>query len=388
MSAEKALSILIVVGEHSGDLLGSQLIQVLRQRFSNIHLYGVGGPLMREQGFECIFTMEQIAVMGLFEIIKHIPRILSIRREIYKYCLSHKPDCFIGIDAPDFNLPLEKKLKQQGIKTIHYVSPTIWAWRANRIKTIKQATDMMLTLLPFESNYYQKHQVKSCYVGHPLADIIALDDQQVSARQKLQLSDRQLIMAIMPGSRRNEIQYLGPLFIHTAQQCLSQQPNLTFLAPMADSTCRILFEEQVKQLAPHLPIQLIDKQSRLVMAASDVILLASGTATLEAMLLKRPMVVAYRMNPLTYQIAKRLIKVKHIALPNIIAGERLVPELIQQAATVKNCVSEVMNYLLHPDKVKQLKQRFYQLHQELNCNATERAADAVQHLIHENELVL
>jgi lipid-A-disaccharide synthase len=375
--------ITIVAGEHSGDLLGAQLIKALRERFTDLHVDGIGGALMREQGCHCLFAMEQIAVMGLFGIIKHIPRILSIRHQLLRYCRNNPPDIFIGIDAPDFNLTIEKKLKQRGVKTIHYVSPTVWAWRAKRIHTIANATDLMLTLLPFEVDYYRQHHIAARYVGHPLADVIEPHDQKTTARQQLHLPEKKCIIALLPGSRANEINYLGALFLQTAKVCYAHKPDILFIVPMVNQHCQHLFEKQMKQYAPDLPIRIISQQSRLAMAASDVVLLTSGTATLEAMLLQRPMVVAYRMGALTYQLAKRLVNTKHIALPNIIASETLVPEFIQHDATVENCSTAVMQYLLQPGKTQDLIQRFRSMHQMLRCQASESAAEAVKNLLNQ-----
>lgn len=371
----------IVAGETSGDQLAADLILALRKKHPDLIVEGIAGPRLIEAGCKPLFPMEKIAVMGLFEVLGSLPTILQIRHQLIEHFIANPPDIFIGVDAPDFNLTVEEKLRKQGIKTVHYVSPSVWAWRQGRLKKIKRADDLMLTLLPFEAQFYEKNNIPVQFVGHYLADRISIEIDRNAARQALQLPQEATIVALLPGSRANEIKYLGETFIRAAQLCAKQMPNLIFVAPMINQERRQQFETILQQIAPGFSIKLVDEKSQLVMQAADAILLASGTATLEAMLFKRPMVVAYRMSNLTYAIAKRLIKVPYISLPNLLASKKLVPELIQEAATPENLAQALLDYLQNPQKVKELQSEFIDLHKKLRLNASEHAADAILNLI-------
>ncbi len=371
------LRIGIVVGETSGDLLAADLCKELKRRQIPFRVSGIIGPELQQQGAQAIFPMERLSVMGLGEILKQLPQLLRCRREITKYFIAHPPDVFIGVDAPEFNLDLEKNLKKYRIHTIHYVSPSVWAWRRWRLKKIAKAVDLMLCLFPFEKCFYEEHQIPVQFVGHPSADEIPLTVDTLEARKTLGLPEAAPIVAILPGSRRNEINYLGELFLQTAQRCYQQNPKLVFVVAMINQEREQQFLQLSKQLAPTLPLTIVCGQSRQVMAAANVVLLASGTASLEAMLLKKPMVVAYRMSKLSYWMAKLLIKVDYIALPNLLAKKLLVPEFIQEKATVDNLSQAVFYYLNNPDIVSTLKKEFLVLHQQLRCHASKRAVDAV-----------
>lgn len=375
----------IVAGEHSGDQLAADLIASLLQQWPQATIEGIAGPRMIQAGCKPIIPMESIAFMGLTEIVKHIPGILKARRHILQYFLKNPPDVFIGVDAPDFNLTLEEKLKQKGIKTVHYVSPTVWAWRQGRLKKIKRAIDLMLTLFPFEAQFYVNHHIPVQFVGHALADRIPLENDALAARRALGLPEHATIIALMPGSRTNEIDYLADIFLKAAQQCRHQKKELMLMVPMVNEARQQQLMALWQRIAPELPLKFYIGQSHLVMQAADVILLASGTATLEAMLLKKPMVVAYRMSPLSYFIAKRLIKTDFIALPNLLAGRLLVPEFIQEKATPDALSHAVLTYLNDPQKTQTLEHEFQVLHQQLRLNASEQAAHAIKELLWKKE---
>jgi lipid-A-disaccharide synthase len=364
----------IVAGEASGDQLGADLIRALHKINPNIVIEGIAGPQMLAAGCKALFPMDQIAVMGIMEVLKHIPEILTIRSKLRRYFLANPPDVFIGIDAPDFNLTLEEKLKAARIPTVHYVSPTVWAWRRGRIKKIARAVDLLLSILPFEEEFYQRHSnIPVKFVGHPLADQIPL--QKVPS-----LEGTSRVVAILPGSRANEIKYLGELFLRTAQWCAEHYPNLTFVAPMVNAARRAQFMEIKNKIAPQLNIQIVDGQAQQVMAAADVVLLASGTATLEAMLLKKPMVVAYRMSRVNHFIAQCLIATPFIALPNLLANKMLVPEFIQEKATPENLGAALLNYLQDAEQVKKVTDEFNALHLLMRRDASAQAAQAIMEL--------
>jgi len=371
------LRIGIVVGETSGDLLAADLCKELKRRQIPFSVSGITGPELQQQGAHSVFPMERLSVMGLGEILKQLPQLLRCRREITEYFISHPPDVFIGVDAPEFNLDLEKKLKKHGIRTLHYVSPSVWAWRRWRLKKIAKAVDLMLCLFPFEKYFYEEHKIPVQFVGHPSADEIPFTIDTLAARKILGLPESASIVAILPGSRRNEINYLGELFLQTAQRCYQQDPKLVFVVAMVNQEREQQFLQQVHQITPTLPLHMIRGQSRQVMAAANVILLASGTATLEAMLLKKPMVVAYRMSKLSYWMAKLLITVDYIALPNLLAKKLLVPEFIQEKANVDHLSQALFYYLNNPECVSTLEKEFLVLHQQLRCHASKQAVDAV-----------
>lgn len=375
--AKPSLRIGIVAGEASGDLLAAGLLNALKSKGINVVAEGIAGPEMQKQGCHSLFPMEMLSVMGVVEILRRLPQLLCLRSQLISHFISNPPDIFIGVDAPEFNLTVEKKLKQQGCMTVHYVSPSVWAWRRSRLKKIAKAIDLMLTLFPFEQRFYQEHHIPVAYVGHPLADAIPLHTDQKQARQHLGLPESAQIIALLPGSRQNEINYLGRLFLETAQRCSQKNPALVFVGAMLDQRREEQFLALKQATMPQLPLRLIQGQSRHVMAAADVVLLASGTATLEAMLLKKPMVVAYRMGMLSYYLARCLVKVDHIALPNLLANKELVPEFIQANATPENLANAVCYYLNKPDVMSTLQKEFVSLHQQLRRHANERAADAL-----------
>ncbi|RDH45017.1 lipid-A-disaccharide synthase [Zooshikella ganghwensis] len=379
MTSTKKIRIAIVAGEASGDLLGAGLIKALQQRFPQATFEGIGGPRMLALGFESFESMERLAVMGLTEVLGRVPELLRLRRRLVEYWQQQPPTVFIGIDAPDFNLGLEKKLKRSGITTIHYVSPTIWAWRQKRVFNVAESTHHVLTLFPFEAAFYEKHNIPVTFVGHPLADDIPMDMDQKTAQEKLIINKNRPTLAVLPGSRRSEVQRLAQLFMQAAKLCQRQLPDLQVLIPAANKH-RFQQIQEIAQAFPDLSTKVVLGQAQDVMAASDAILLASGTATLEAMLVKRPMVVAYRVSRITHMLVSGMLKTPYVALPNLLANQLLVPELLQQQATPEHLAVAILK-ALHPQTASKLHDTFRQIHQQLRCNASERAADAVAKLI-------
>lgn len=378
------LRIGIVVGEASGDILGAGLMVALRKHFPDAEFAGIGGPRMLALGFHSFFPQDRLAVMGLVEPLKRLPELLKIRGFLRDHFIANPPAVFIGIDSPDFNLTLEGDLKEKGIPTVHYVSPSVWAWRQKRIYKIARSVDLMLTLLPFEAEFYQQHQVPVAFVGHHLADEIPLEIDQQAARRTLHLQEDAKVVALLPGSRSNEVERLGQLFMETAVQCLQRDPNLQFVIPAANAD---RYRQLHLQLSAYVdyPIHLVNGQSQTVMAAADVVLMASGTTALEAMLLKRPMVIAYKLSWLSWTILSRMVKTPYVGLPNLLAGEKLVPELLQEAATAEDMSAAVMQYFENPDQTQALRETFYEMHQSLKRNASDRAADAVAQLVNARE---
>ena len=375
------LRIAMVAGEASGDLLGAGLITALKRRFPDASFTGIAGPRMVAAGCDAIFPVEKLSVMGLTEVLGHLPELLAIRKELLRRFRDERPDVFIGIDAPDFNLGLERRLKTAGIATVHYVSPSVWAWRQYRLRKIAQATDLMLTLFPFEARFYEAHDIHVRYVGHPLADSLPLVPDRAAARVELQLPNDGEVVAILPGSRMSEVRALGDVFIEAAWQCAAARPRLSFVAPLATAATRELFEGRVRALAPQLPITVVQGHAHAAMTAADAVMVASGTATLEAMLLKCPLVMAYRLSPVTYWLAKRLVKVPYYSLPNLLAGRALVPELIQEAATPAAVAAAILKYLDDAPLRAQLAASFTDIHRNLRQHADERAAEAVADLV-------
>ena len=333
---------------------------------------------MNKLGFESLFAMDELAVMGIFEVLGRLRRLLYIRKTLTQYFSANKPTVFIGIDAPDFNIPLEGKLKQQGIKTVHYVSPSVWAWREKRIFKIGQATDMVLSLLPFEKAFYDQHHVPCTFVGHPLADDIPFYSDKTQARAELNLPEHGNILALMPGSRGGELSRLATPFLKTAQKLYQEDDTLVFIVPMVSEKRAEQFKELHQQIAPDLSIKIITGKSQQVMAASDCLLMASGTVALEAALIKRPMVICYKVNSLTYHLVKRLIKLKWFSLPNLLANKALVPELLQGQVSIDNILPLVKEHL-YQDQT-QLNEAFMTIHHQLKQNASEKSANAVEKL--------
>lgn len=375
------LRIGIVAGETSGDLLAASLIESFKKLYPNASFEGIAGPSMVNQGCRALFEMKQISYMGLFEILKHIPELLAIRKKTIEYFLQNPPDVFIGIDAPDFNLPLEKIFKKNGITTVHYVSPTVWAWRQYRVKNIKKTVDLLLTLFPYEAKFFEKHQIPVRYVGHPFADEMPTQLIKEECRQQMNLPLDRYIVTVLAGSRSNELQYLAEIFVKAMDIVHNRFPNILFVMPMVNEERMHQMQDILKILHYHAPIQLQMHQAQGAIAASDVILAKAGTVSLEAMLLKKPMVIAYRMSTPTYWLAKCLIKTPFIALPNLLAEEKLVPEFIQHEVTAENLAKEIIFYLEHPEKIEDLTTKFDELHALLKQNASMQAAIAIAELI-------
>lgn len=378
-------TIAIIAGEVSGDILGAGLIHALKARYPNAKFIGIGGERMIAEGFETLFDMEELSVMGLVEVLKHLPRLLNIRRSIIEQLSALKPDVFIGIDAPDFNLNVELKLKQQGIKTIHYVSPSVWAWRQKRVYKIAAATNLVLAFLPFEKAFYDRFNVPCRFIGHTMADAIPLKPNRDEACQLLNLDPAQRYVAMLVGSRGSEVEFLSEPFLQTAQLLHQRYPDVKFLVPLINQKRRQQFEQIKQRVAPELDMILLDGNARAAMITAEATLLASGTAALEAMLCKSPMVVGYRMKPFTYFLAKRLVKTKYVSLPNLLADEMLVPELIQEDCNPTNLAEKLSQYLSEDKSAVQnrhvLLQRFAELHQMIQCNADQQAAQAVIDLL-------
>jgi len=372
----------LIAGEASGDLLGASLMAALRAHWPDVQFSGVGGPAMLEQGFHSLVSMDRLAVMGLVEPLQRLPELLRLRRRLRRHFLAEGCDLVVGIDSPDFNLGLEQWLRRRGVATAHYVSPSVWAWRQGRIRTIARAVDLMLVLFPFEEPFYREHGVAVCCVGHPMADQLPMEPATEAARAELGLSETARVVALMPGSRGGEVTQLGGRFLAAASWLHRQRPGWVFLLPAAS-------EERHRQLAALLAEQgaagmdlrlLAPGRSRLAMAAADAVLMASGTTTLEAMLLKRPMVVAYRMAPWSYRLLAPWVRTPYIALPNLLAGEELVPEFIQDEVVPETLARSLLEQL-ESDRRAAVVEVFEGLHRQLRRGASQRAAAALVDLV-------
>lgn len=372
---DKALTVALVAGETSGDILGAGLIRSLKKYHPNIQFVGIAGPQMQAEGCKAWYEMEELSVMGLVEVLGRLRRILAIRRDITKRLIELKPDIFIGIDAPDFNLSLEGKLKQAGIKTIHYVSPSVWAWKQKRVFKIKQNTNLILAFLPFEKAFYDKFDVPCRFIGHKMADDIPLEPDQTAMRQQLGIPLDCQCLALLPGSRHAEVTLLSEPFIKAAQLLRDKFPDLHIVVPLANEKRKQEFERIKAEIAPQLNVQLLDGHAREAMIASNAAILASGTVALECMLAKCPMVVGYKMKAFTFWLAKKLIKTPYVSLPNILAGKEIVPELLQHDCTPENIANHVLPFLKSDNT--ELKATFLVLHKQIRCNADEQAAQAV-----------
>lgn len=371
-------SVALVAGEASGDNLGAGLLRELHGRLPKVRCYGVAGPRMVDAGCELWLPAEELAVMGLAEILRHLPRLLKLRRELLARLLVERPDVYVGIDSPEFNLRVAAKLKEQGIPTVQYVSPQVWAWRQGRVRTIGNAVDLVLCVLPFETDFYAQHRVRAVFVGHPLADRIPWQSDPLPAREALGLQPNAPCVAVLPGSRGGEVSRLGAPFAATIAWLRARRPDLQFVAPMANPRVRALFEQALSAHAPGCEVMLLDGQATQALTAADVVLVASGTATLETALVKRPMVVAYRLAPLTAWMLRelKLMKSDYFAQPNLLAGRRLVPEFAQEEVQPDVLGPAILEQFERADRAELIAE-FGRIHERLRCNASARAADAV-----------
>lgn len=368
----------IVAGEASGDLLGSHLIRALKKRRPDLEFVGIAGPKMMAEGAKTLFPMEQLSVRGYIEVLRHLPGLLRLRKQLTQYFLKNPPDLFIGIDAPDFNFTLERNLKNKGIRTIHYVSPSIWAWRKGRINKIKSAVSHMLALFPFESAIYQAADIPVTYVGHPLADILPVETDMKDARVNLKLTNVAQVIAMLPGSRQSEVRQLARLYIRTARLILNQQPTIKFLVPLVTKETRAIFQQAIyDDNAQDLPLQILFGHAHLAMEAADAVIVASGTATLEAALIKRPMIITYRMPTLSWQLLKRMNYLPYVGLPNILAERFVVPELLQNDATPEKLAEATLRLIGDKELMADIREEFTRMHQILRQNTEEKAADAI-----------
>lgn len=371
------LRIGIVAGEASGDFLGSHLIASLKNIDSKIEITGIGGKLMESAGCRCIYPVERLSIMGISEIITKFVDLVSLQSKIKKFFLESPPDIFIGIDAPDFNFPLEKVLKKNGIRTIHYVSPSVWAWREYRLKSIAGSTDLMLTLFPFEVPLYEKYGIAARFVGHPLANSIPMESDKHAARSDLELPGKIPIIALFPGSRPTELNKLVIPFLETANWCMNKLENVKFISNLVNESDCEYVQSWIRKISPDINVSLYTGKALEVMAAADVILLASGTASLEAMLIKRPMVVAYRVNWLTYQIARYLVRVPYVSLPNLLAGRNIVMECLQEKCKPEIMGNEIISLLNDKYRVNELVREFRDLHEKISAGPNDNLAKVV-----------
>jgi len=368
----------IVAGEASGDFLGAHLVAALRERVPGLSFVGIGGPKMAAEGFDSWFPLEKLAVRGYAEVLRHFPEIHAIRRKLLRRLLDARPKLFIGVDAPDFNLKLERKLKHSGIPTVHYVSPSLWAWRGGRMSAIAASVDKMLVLFPFEEPLYRDAGVPVVYVGHPLADSSSDEDGSAAAREQLRLAAALKVIALLPGSRQSELRYMASCFVHTAKLIAARQPSAHFLVPLVSRETRAIFEEAIYAAdASQLPITVLFGHARDALEACDVALVASGTATLEAALVRKPMVITYKMAGSTYRMMSKMGYLPWVGLPNIIAGEFLVPEILQDEATPENLAQAVLNSLNDPVVTRKLPERLDRIRRLLRRDTAARVSEAV-----------
>lgn len=380
MSA-RPITIGIVAGETSGDVLGAGMIRALRSHLSEIHFVGVAGPCMQAEGMEAWYDIEELEVMGILEVLNRLPRLLRIRHDLTRRFTALRPDVFIGIDAPDFTITLEGRLKQRGIRTIHYVSPSVWAWRKKRVFKIGSATDNVLVFLPFEKVFYDRYNIPCQFIGHTLADTMPLDQDKDAARLELGIPISARCLALLPGSRRSEVAMLSADFLYAAEKVSLRFPGLEIIVPLVNLARRSQFERIKAKVVPALSVKLLNNQSRQAMIAADATLLASGTAALECMLAKCPMVVGYRMQPLTFALARWLVKTPWVSLPNLLAGQELVKELLQEKCQPDALATALIDLLDDDNQCETLLATFRELHQQIRCNADEQAARAVIALI-------
>ncbi|MFN3235347.1 MAG: lipid-A-disaccharide synthase [Gammaproteobacteria bacterium] len=380
MTNPQKLHIGIITGEVSGDLLGADLIRALREHIPEVTFEGVLGPELKKLGGVAHEDMESLAVMGFVDPLLQLPKLLKIRHKMIQHFKKNPPDVFIGIDSPDFNLGVEYALKKTGIKTVHYVSPSVWAWRKGRIKKIKKAVDLMLTLFPFEKAFYDDHGVNAVHVGHPLADMIPMENDKLAARARLYMPEEGEYVALLPGSRKNELSHLAETFLETADLCLKRKPELKFITACANAARREQFESLWRERFSHIPLTFYDGQSRDVMMASDAILVTSGTATLEAMLVKRPTVVAYKMSKLNFFVARLLVDIAYFSLPNLIADGTIMPEFLQDDANPEQLSKTLLEYFLQPEIAKAQIDKFKAIHGQLMVKSSQKAAISVINL--------
>jgi lipid-A-disaccharide synthase len=367
----------MVAGEASGDLLAGLLLDGMKARWPAMQSQGIGGPQMAKRGFEAWWPHEKLAVRGYVEVLKHYPEIVGIRRRLRDRLLAAPPTAFIGVDAPDFNLDLEAALKARGVRTVHFVCPSVWAWRARRVDKIRASCDHVLCIFPFEPALLAQHGIAATYVGHPLANVIPLEPDRAAARRALGLADDAEVVAVLPGSRASEVQYLADRFFAAAAIVAGERPQVQFVVPAIAS-----LRARIQQAAGNLRnVKILDGQSHAAMAASDVVLVASGTATLEAALFKRPMVIAYNMNRLTWELMKRRKLQPWVGLPNILAGEFVVPELLQDDASPARLASAILEWLASPGKMAAVRDKFMALHDELRRDTAKLATDAIEKVI-------
>ena len=378
MMAGRPLRIAMVAGEPSGDLLGSHLVAALQAHAPDAKFFGIGGPKMMQRGFDSWYSMDKLAVRGYAEVLKHLPELLRLRRDLKQRLLADPPDIFIGVDAPDFNLALERDLKAAGTKAAHFISPSIWAWRGGRIKKIVKAVDLMLCLFPFEPALYAGRGIKVGYVGHPLADVIPRTINRQAHRERLGITGDGPVVALLPGSRQSELQFMADTYVQTAALLYERLPDVNLLVPLATRETRLLFESALYRAGlANLPVRMLFGHAQDAMGAADVALIASGTATLEGALMKCPMVITYKMAKASYWLMKRMGYQPYVGLPNILAGELLAPEILQEQATPAALADALLDLLKDKARRERIAERFDAIHAELRQGTAEKAAAAI-----------